>query len=298
MANVTYTFKPKLTTQSVFWHDPLIWIGGVVPDSPDADVVIPTGTPLPTGGGRSDIAISSGEAFAIASLDMFQERLMLDGELTVEGTATLHESATIAGSGQFGWATGTLTAGSLVNGGSILLADGTLNLGSLLNDGGGIRATGVISVSGLLTNDSSIAGQGIDGRDLTLTASSLVNNGGLGPLAGNMTVMASSLVNNGGLVARDGDLSVTVSAGGFANLSDAILAGGSYGAHDGTLWLDVGGLIETGASYISLSALLDEELSGGDGEGREVAIGGATLGMQIGLVLEALYKLDPDPDDR
>ncbi|MGD9882848.1 MAG: hypothetical protein AB7F22_31940 [Reyranella sp.] len=49
---------------------------------------------------------------------------------------------------------------------------------------------------------------------------------------------------------------------------------------------------------VDASALLDEELSGGDGEGREVAIGGATLGMQIGLVLEALYRLGPDPDDR
>ena len=95
MANVTYTFKPKLTTQSVFWHDPLIWVGGVVPDSPDADVVIPVGTPLPTGGQRSDIAISPGEAFTVASLDMFQERLMLDGELTVEGTVRLLEPATI-----------------------------------------------------------------------------------------------------------------------------------------------------------------------------------------------------------
>lgn len=194
MANVTYTFKPKLTTQSVFWHDPQIWVGGVVPNGPDADVVIPTGTPLPTGGARSDIAISPGEAFTAASLDMFQERLMLDGQLTVEGTARLRENATIAGSGQFGWATGTLNAGAFVNEGTILLANGTLNVGSLVNAGSGIQASGVISVSGQLTNDSSIGARNVNGTSLTVTA--------------------SSLLNNGALTATSADLSVTVAAGG------------------------------------------------------------------------------------
>lgn len=232
MASVTYTFKPKLTTQSVFWHDPLIWIGGVVPDSPDADVVIPTGTPLPTGSARSDIAISPGKAFVAASLDMFQERLMLDGQLTVEGTARLRENATIAGAGQFGWATGTLNAGALVNEGTILLANGTLNLGSLMNAGGGIEASGVISVSGQLINDSGIAARNVNGTSLTVTA--------------------SSLVNNGALTATGADLSVTVAAGGFANLTGSALTSGLYRAYDGTLKLNVGGLIETIATNVSV----------------------------------------------
>jgi len=233
MANITYIFKPKLTTQSVFWHDPLIWVGGVVPDSPDADVVIPTGTPLPTGGQRSDIAISPGEAFTAASLDMFQERLLLDGELSVEGTVRLREPATIWGNGQFGWATGTLTAGSLVNEGQIFLANGTLNVGSLLNHGGGdIQASGVISVSGLLTNDSYIGGRDINGASLAVTA--------------------SSLVNNGMLSASRGGMSVTVAAGGFANLTGATLAGGEYFAFDGTLKFDIGSLIETIAAPVTV----------------------------------------------
>jgi len=233
MANVTYIFKPKLTTQSVFWHDPLIWVGGVVPDSPDADVVIPTGTPLPTGGQRSDIAISPGEAFTAASLDMFQERLLLDGELSVDGTVRLREPATIWGNGQFGWATGTLTAGSLVNEGQIFLANGILNVGSLLNHGGGdIQASGVISVSGLLTNDSYIGGRDINGASLAITA--------------------SSLVNNGMLSASRGGMSVTVAAGGFANLTGATLAGGEYFAFDGTLKFDIGSLIETIAAPVTV----------------------------------------------
>ncbi|WP_395708982.1 Ig-like domain-containing protein [Reyranella sp.] len=232
MANVTYTFKPKLTTQSVFWHDPQIWVGGVVPNGPDADVVIPTGTPLPTGGARSDIAISPGEAFTAASLDMFQERLMLDGQLTVEGTARLRENATIAGSGQFGWATGTLNAGAFVNEGTILLANGTLNVGSLVNAGSGIQASGVISVSGQLTNDSSIGARNVNGTSLTVTA--------------------SSLLNNGALTATSADLSVTVAAGGFANLTGSTLTSGLYRAYDGTLKLNVGGLIETIATNVSV----------------------------------------------
>ena len=250
MANVTYTFKPKLTTQSVFWHDPLIWIGGSVPNSPDADVVIPTGTPLPTGGARSDIAITAGEAFAAASLDMFQERLLLDGQLRVDGTVRLHQSATIAGSGLFGWATGTLNAGSLVNEGTISLANGTLNAGSLVNEGtislangaltvgslvnagDGIQAGGVISVSGLLTNDSYIQGRGVNGTSLTVTA--------------------SSLLNNGNLAAYGGDLSVIVAAGGFANLTGSTLASGEYGANDGILKLGVGSRIDTIATTVSL----------------------------------------------
>jgi hypothetical protein len=237
MTNATYIFKPKLTTQSVFWHDPLIWIGGVVPNSANADVVIPTGIPLPTGGAPSDIAISTGEAFTIASLDMFQERLMLDGQLTVDGTARLREAATIAGSGQFGWATGTLNAGSLVNEGAILLANGTLNVGSLLNEGAGIQASGTISVSGLLTNESFIGGRNLNGANLTVTASSLVNNG---------TLSASS-----------GNLSVTVAAGGFANLTGSTLTSGTYFASDGILKFNVGSLIETNATTITLSGAAD-----------------------------------------
>jgi hypothetical protein len=235
--NVTYTFKPKLTTQSVFWHDPLIWIGGVVPNSANADVVIPAGIPLPAGGARSDIALSTSEAFTIASLDMFQERLMLDGQLTVEGTARLRENATIAGSGQFGWATGTLNSGSLVNEGAIFLANGTLTVGSLLNEGAGIQASGVISVSGLLTNETSIDGRNLNGAGLTVTASSLVNNG---------TLSASS-----------GTFSVTVAAGGFANLSGSTLTSGAYVAYEGILKFNVGSLIETNATTITLGGAGD-----------------------------------------
>lgn len=192
----------------------------------------PGGNSAADGGASSDIAISTGEAFAIASLDMFQGRLMLDGRLTIDGTARLHEKATITGSGQFGWATGTLEAGSLVNEGAIFLANGTLTVGSLLNDGVGIQASGLITVSGLLTNETSITGRNLNGAGLTITA--------------------SSLVNNGMLSTSDETFSVTVAAGGFANLTGSTLTGGTYVANDGTLKFNVGGLIETNAASIVL----------------------------------------------
>src|SRR4029077_19169210 len=45
----TYTFTPNPNDQSVNWNDPSVWVGGVVPNSPDADVIIPETTVIATG---------------------------------------------------------------------------------------------------------------------------------------------------------------------------------------------------------------------------------------------------------
>jgi FG-GAP-like repeat len=109
-------------------------------------------------------------------------------------------------------------------------AGGSLSVGSLDNQGD-IQRHGRIDCSGLFLNEMDVVGSG-----LILT-----------------TV---SLTNTGSLVAASGDLTVTVSPGGFTNLSGSTLTGGSYhaGVNQGTstLFLNVGGVIATDAANISL----------------------------------------------
>src|SRR5205809_433315 len=99
----TYTFNPTTKTQSTYWDDPAIWAGGVVPNSPDADVVFPiifsNGSPY-----SFDIGIKNGEVFSIQSLTMNSDTLVSFGSLTVLQFAAVN-NILLGG--------GTLTAGSL-----------------------------------------------------------------------------------------------------------------------------------------------------------------------------------------
>lgn len=156
---VTYTFTPKSTTQMVFWHDPSIWVGGVVPNGAAADVVLPT-TPLAAGGLYiSSVTVSSDETYSVGSLDIANQILELDGKLSVLGAIAIGTGA------------------------SIHLGGGTLIAGSLFNEGAGISFAGELSVAGLLSNSSRILGMG-----LTMTAARLINSGTLEAGPGNLIV--------------------------------------------------------------------------------------------------------------
>jgi hypothetical protein len=189
----TSTFIPKSSTQFVNWSDPTVWSGGVVPNGPSVDVVIPTTKIVST--------ISNND-------------LLLDGSLTVAHNLNI------------------LTGGEIDLGfGS---AGGSLSVGSLDNQGL-IQRHGSINCSGLFLNEMTAE---VIGSGLSLTT--------------------ASLSNTGLLVAASGNLTVTVSPGGFTNLSGSTLTGGSYQAgttanqEAKTLYLNVGGVIATDAANISL----------------------------------------------
>jgi hypothetical protein len=203
----TYTFTAKPTTQFVNWSDPSVWVGGVFPNSPDADVVFPT---ITMSGGNiysSFVTIANSESFSVNSVSITNNFLVIHGSLSANDLAVL-------------------TSGEIDT-----YLGSTLSVGSLEN-GGDIQGSGQIQVSGLLSN--------------------------IGGIAGGVSVTAAGLNNIGQIHAASGTLTVTVSSGGFTNLSGSTLTGGTYSAGGGsipsTLDLNVGSLIVSDAANIAMDA--------------------------------------------
>ena len=64
----TYTFIGNPNTTNVNWDDPTVWSGGVVPNSSNAEVVIPE---ITASGGyvyESLVTISNGQSFSVNSV--------------------------------------------------------------------------------------------------------------------------------------------------------------------------------------------------------------------------------------
>jgi hypothetical protein len=109
----------------------------------------------------------------------------------------------------------------------------SLSAESIDNNGIDVQGQGTITTTGLFLNETRLFGWGL-----------------------NLT--AGSLTNVGLLSATGGDLTVTVTPGGFTNLSSSTLSGGTYEAggvagHN-DLYLNVGSLIATDAANIQISA--------------------------------------------
>jgi len=212
----TFTFIGKASTQFVEWNDPTVWAGGVVPNSPTADVVFPE---ITSGGNiyTSFVTIGSGESFAADSVSITDNDLELEGTLTVTNAVDVKAGGEIAMSG-------TNLSGGILNAGSLIVE-------SAVEPGNGqIQGAGQINVSGMVTNDAAIVGSGL-------------------------SLSAGSLDNVGSLIAS-GNFTVTVNSGGFSNLSGSTLTGGTYEAISGVgsvLDLNVGAVITTDAANMQLS---------------------------------------------
>jgi hypothetical protein len=215
----TYTFAAATLNQFVSWNDPSVWQGHVVPNSPDADVLIPEIIELSNNEPFSyDITIASGSHYEIKSLDITFNNLDIDGTLAVANSFTLDESSNLSLSGSLAVANGfTLNHDSELN------IQGSLSVGSLVNAGIDMQGNGEISSPGSISNLTSIVGDG-----LTLTSDAFQNSG---------TLVGSSLLT----------INVTGPAGSFANLSGSTLSGGTY---KGDLDLNIGGSIVTDAAAI------------------------------------------------
>lgn len=236
-----YVFQPTTTSQVVDWSDPAVWIGGVVPDGPGADVVFPIVTLSGGGTDNSSVSIASDESYSVNSVSLTSNYLTVDGDLTVA------------------------TDFAIQPGGEIDMGGGTLDAGTVESDGFDIQGYGQVTTTGVLTNNSEI-----DGNGLTLTLGGLVNNGTL-IASGNLTVQVPSgfaqfsdgaltggayetlgssstlYLNVGGVVTTDG-ATITLD-GGAINSFDS--ASSSYIPIQSTLSLIsvAGGLLLDGQSY-------------------------------------------------
>jgi len=133
---------------------------------------------------------------------------------------------------------GILSVTSAVNvmtGGEIDVTGGTLSAGSLSLAAASydLQGFGQVDVAGTISNVGLIVGNGL-------------------------TISSAALSNAGTLLALSGNLTVTVSSGGFSNLSGSTLIGGTYGAGfagnttPNVLDLNIGGVIVTDAANIAI----------------------------------------------
>ena len=148
---------------------------------------------------------------------------------------------------------GTLSVTNAVNvmtGGEININGGDLSAGSLslAADSFGLQGFGQVHVVGTISNAGLIAGNGL-------------------------TISSAALSNAGTLWASSGNLTVTVSGGGFSNLSGSTLIGGTYNAGfagntaPNVLDLNIGGVIVTDAANIAISGGGSiQSFDGGSGE--------------------------------
>jgi hypothetical protein len=202
----TITFIADSMHQQVDWDDPARWTGGVVPNDPTVDVIVPTITVV--GSGTTYRSTINESGFHAA------------GSLTISNN-TVHVT-NLAVSHNL----------DLSANGSVDL-NGTLTAESIHNNGSSVGGVGTLTVTGQFLNQATV-----DGGNLQLTAGSFTNNG---------------------IIHTFGTFTLTVSHGGFTNLSGSTLSGGSYWAGlegttlpGGDLYLDIGGVIATDAADIHL----------------------------------------------
>ncbi len=139
----TYIFKPDSNPNrfNVSWTDPSVWVNGTVPNSADADVVFPAGSPLQH--------ISTDRTLLVNSIDLPVEWLTVNSDLSVNHDTNVHD------------------------GGRIELSGVTLSTGSLeLSGSNGINGNGSVNISGQFTNSSTVTGS-----NLTITTVDFINNG-------------------------------------------------------------------------------------------------------------------------
>jgi hypothetical protein len=208
----TTTFVPDSAHQFVEWNDSARWSGGVVPNDPALDVVIPTTTVIATGEPYvSFITVRS--SYGVKSLSISNNLLKLEG-------------------------LGTLTIGNelkLLGGASLLLTGGlNLSAGSIDNHGQTITGTGTVTSTGLFVNAGNLFGSG-----LTVTAGSLTNTGSFTGASGDLTVN----VDPGGFTNLSGS---TLTGGSYT------VGYYHASPNHSNIYLNVGGVIATNAANISI----------------------------------------------
>ncbi len=245
-----YVFDTSPDYNAVDWGNPSSWYGGIVPNSADAQVLIPTVTY--TNGGEvytTIITIASGESYAVQSVTISNNSLTLIGNLSMSGTLNLQTG------GEIDLAGGTLSIDGVLDlqtGGEIDLAGGTLSFGSLSDNNGDIQGYGQIVTTGTLDNAGILDGGGGSGNGLIINAATFRNTGTIGASASGISTAPSTAST------------LTIHAASDSDLVDGTLGGGGTYSADagGILDLDLGGLITTDAATIEIERYYGNGLTG------------------------------------
>ena len=208
-----YTLTPPSSSDNANWDDPAAWSNGTVPDSADANVILPLidqpGTSDPV---ITTLTIAPTETYAAGSVNVTNDILAVVGTLSVAGALSLAPADA-----------------------AIDLDDGTLTLGSLDDQQDDITGSGTLVSTGALTNDGAIIGSG-----LTVNAPTLENDGSLIAQAGTLTVdlgsggttLAAGVLSGGDYVAASGG-TLDLNAGGPITTDAAVIVLGG-GPGEGT----------------------------------------------------------------
>ncbi len=246
----TYTFVAKASTTNVFWDDPTVWAGGVVPNASDADVLLPTAT---SGGSVyvSTINVNDGETFSTRSVGV------------TNNTLSVHSSTFLV--------SGDLAIG--IGGTLILSGLAAVSAASLEVNGFGVSGRGHINISGMVSNAAGIVAA-TDG--MTLTAGSLNNTGLLAASLGDLTVT----VGGGGFANLSGSTLTggTYSVGTLTNTTLFLNVGGLIGTDAATIVL-------AGGRNFFLRQRQQHLPSAGDDAANDFIVGNALTGrphVQLG----------------
>jgi hypothetical protein len=215
----TYTFTPKTSTQIVNWNDPTIWVGSVVPNAADADVVFPTVT---TSGGAiysSTVNIKPDETFSTRSISLTNNVIDITGPVFDPATLNVSGHFAINTGGQLALLGGIVSAGSLTTSGQVQ-GTGQVTVSGLLSNSGGIFANGIILTVGSLTNTGTLAAA-TSGGGMTVNVTS-----------GGFTNLSGSTLTGGTYQATDSTLKFNVGGLIVNNAAAIILNGGDITSFD------------------------------------------------------------------
>ncbi len=194
----TYTWNPTTLGSSINWGTPADWLPQVVPNSANADAVIPeitsNGTPY-----LFSITMA-GSPYVLNSLTIVDAYLSLDTSLSIVAGFTLgaHTELDIAGSLAVGGLETTIGL-DIQGSGQITVANDFVNNGEIIGEGL------TLDVPGLRNNGALIAGPGTLTVDTTSGSGSFANlsNGTLSQ--GTYEVVDGGLLdlNVGGVIVTD-----------------------------------------------------------------------------------------------
>jgi hypothetical protein len=155
----TYVFAANSGVNSVFWDDPTIWSTGSVPNSPQADVIFGPLAIGPGQFYVSDITIKTFENFGAGSVDLAGNVLTIGGTLggITGGTLTVAGLLEIDVAGTLNLALGSVSAGSLLNMGTGIQGGGQIGVSGTLTNDSQIVGSDLTITAGALINTGSLA---------------------------------------------------------------------------------------------------------------------------------------------
>ena len=233
MATITYT--PHGLSNN--WNDPAVWAGGVVPNDPSVDVIVPTVFQVPSG--RLFVTtITETGAISVGSLQISNHNLTLNGSLSVTNNVNL--------SGVGG--------NNPENGGFVTLNSGALSVASF-NNGGTVTGSGSINSAGLFLNAGTLAGNG-----LNLTTAGFTNTGTVSAFNLNLTVTPGGFTNLTGTTLTGGTYAASIGSLKFD-------VGAVIAAAAAKLSLSNGGMIysfdDIGNAYVPITSSLHQITANG-----------------------------------